>query len=89
MVQAAARSPGRSPGLLSDEDADRLEREGRPTLPTGRELAPFNRTLFVSEDELRTLAGRQQIDVRRPPELLAAANLALIAHTDPQVGREG
>ena len=69
---------------LSDQDADRLERTGHLPMPVGGELAPPKRMFFVSAEELRTLAGREPIDVRLSPQLLAAANLALIAHTSPR-----
>jgi hypothetical protein len=67
--------------VLTDTDADHLERQGALALPVGRELSPAKRLLFVTPEQLETLAARE-IPVRMTAEFLQATAIALVPHDD-------
>jgi hypothetical protein len=66
--------------IIDDRDADRLEAEGRVSLPIGREFAPPKRLFFLTEGELTAVPSRRRVPVRLSGELLQAGNLVLIGH---------
>jgi hypothetical protein len=70
--------------IIEENDADRLESEGFVPLPVGREMAPPKRLFFMTEERLKKVAQRRQVPVRLCAELLQAANLGFIPHSNAQ-----
>ncbi len=66
--------------IISEDDADALEKEGFSPAPVGREISPPKRMFVLPASALAGIGQRREIAVRLSVDFFAARSLALIPH---------
>lgn len=73
---------------LPEEEARLLVAEGYPAAEVGDLLEPPKLLVVVPEERLRGVPGREPVELRLGPELLAARWLALVPFRRPEDGAD-